>query len=87
MISEKVDAQGMKGRLGGWPMPMTVFLPEYAVELAMEMVSNGLTKEDVSSSEYLQKFAKDKFGIDTQFEKLKDNTDNYQLMVMDQIVY
>ena len=40
MISEKVDAQGMKGRLGGWPMPMTVFLPEYAVELAMEMVSN-----------------------------------------------
>ncbi|WP_246082016.1 DUF3798 domain-containing protein [Peptacetobacter hominis] len=87
MISEKVDAQGMKGRLGGWPMPMTVFLPEYAVELGMEMVSKGLTKEDVSNSEYLQNFAKEKFGIDTQFEKLKDNTDNYQLMVMDQIVY
>ena len=77
----------MKGRLGGWPMPMTVFLPEYAVELAMEMVSNGLTKDDVCTSEYLQKFAKDKFNIDTQFEKLKDNTDNYQVMVMDQIVY
>ena len=87
MISEKVDAQGMKGRLGGWPMPMTVFLPEYAVELAIEMVSNGLTKDDVCTSEYLQKFAKDKFNIDTQFEKLKDNTDNYQVMVMDQIVY
>lgn len=87
MISEKVDAQGMKGRLGGWPMPMTVFLPEYAVELGMEMVSKGLTKEDVSNSEYLQNFAKEKFDIDTQFEKLKDNTDNYQLMVMDQIVY
>lgn len=87
MISEKVDAKGMKGRLGGWPMPMTVFLPEYATELAIEMASKGLTKEDVANSEYLKKFAKDKFGIDTQFEKLKDNTDNYQVMVMDQIVY
>lgn len=87
MISEKAKEADMSGRLGGWPMPMTVFLPEFAVELAMEMVSNDLTKEDVCTSEYLQKFAQDKYGITVEFEKLKDETDNYQLMIMEQIVY
>ena len=87
MISEKAKESDMSGRLGGWPMPMTVFLPEFAVELAMEMVSNDLTKEDVCTSEYLQKFAQDKYGITVEFEKLKDETDNYQLMIMEQIVY
>ncbi|RDY28592.1 DUF3798 domain-containing protein [Romboutsia weinsteinii] len=87
MISEKAKEADMSGRLGGWPMPMTVFLPEFAVELAMEMVSKDLNKEDVCTSEYLQKFAQDKYGIAVEFEKLKDETDNYQLMIMEQIVY
>lgn len=87
MIKEKAAEADMTGRLGGWPMPMTVFLPEFAVELAIEMVSKDLSKEDVCTSEYLQNFAKDKYGITVEFEKLKEDTDNYQLMIMEQIVY
>lgn len=87
MISEKVKEADMTGRLGGWPMPMTIFLPEYAVELSIEMIENNLTKEDVSNSEYLTKFAKDTYGIGVEFEKLKEETDNYQLMIMEHIKY
>lgn len=87
MISEKVKEAGMTGRLGGWPMPMTIFLPEFAVELSIEMVENNLTKEDVSNSEFLAKFAKDTYGIGVEFEKLKEETDNYQLMIMEHIKY
>lgn len=87
MIRENAKEANMTGRLGGWPMPMTVFLPEFATELAIEMVQKGLTKEDVCKSEYLQKFADEKYGITVEFEKLKEETDNYQLMIMEQILY
>ncbi|SCI70520.1 Protein of uncharacterised function (DUF3798) [uncultured Clostridium sp.] len=87
MISEKVKEAKMTGRLGGWPIPMTIFLPEFAVELSIEMVENNLTKKDVSNSEFLTKFAKDTYGIGVEFEKLKENTDNYQLMIMEHIKY
>lgn len=87
MIREKAAKENMTGRLGGWPMPMTVFLPEFATELAIEMVQKGLTKEDVCTAEYLQSFAKEKYDIKVEFEKLKEETDNYQLMIMEQITY
>lgn len=87
MISEKVKEADMSGRLGGWPMPMTIFLPEFAVELSIEMIEKNLTKEDVCNSEYLSKLAKEKYGIGVNFEKLKDETDNYQLMIMDHMKY
>lgn len=87
MISEKVKEAKMTGRLGGWPIPMTIFLPEFAVELSIEMVENNLTKKDVSNSKFLTKFAKDTYGIGVEFEKLKENTDNYQLMIMEHIKY
>ena len=87
MISEKAAEAEMTGRLGGWPMPMTVFLPEFAVELAMQMVTNDLTKEDVCADGYLQNLAKETYGIEVGFEKLKEETDNYQLMIMEQIKY
>lgn len=87
MISEKVKEAGMSGRLGGWPMPMTIFLPEFAVELSIEMIENNLTKEDVCNSEYLTNLAKEKYGIGVQFDKLKEETDNYQLMIMDHMKY
>ena len=87
MISDEVKKAGVSGNLGGWPMPMTVFLPEFAVELGIEMVENGLTKDDVMTSEYLEKFAKDNFDIEADFDKLNENTDNYQLMVMKHLIY
>lgn len=87
MISEKAKKAGVSKKLGGWPMPMTIFLPEFAVELGIEMVENNLTKEDVCTSEYLEKFAKETFGIGVYFDKLNKETDNYQLMVMEHIIY
>ncbi|MGL5330361.1 MAG: DUF3798 domain-containing protein [Peptostreptococcaceae bacterium] len=87
MISQKAKEADVSGNLGGWPMPMTVFLPEFAVELGIEMVKNNLSKEEVCKSEYLEEFAKENFDIGVDFDKYKDSTDNYQLMVMDHIKY
>lgn len=84
MIKEKAAEAGVTGRLSGWPVPVTVFLPEYAIELAKAMVEGEI---DPKSGEELEKFSKDKFGVEVQFNKLKPELDNYQLMIMESIFY
>lgn len=90
MISEKAAAAGMTGRLGGWPMPATVFLPQYAVELAMKMIEDpGFDYEDVKQ---LNQFASDVFGCEVSFDNFKATADgpafeNYFVMIMDTILY
>jgi hypothetical protein len=87
MITEKAKAAGMEGRLGGWPVPASIFLPEYAVELSKYMIDNGSKKEDVMNKEFLDKFAKEKFNVGVDFKQMKPETPNYQLFVMDSILY
>lgn len=87
MIKEKVTAAGMTGRLGNWPIPATIFLPEYAVELSKYMIDNGKTKEDVMTPEFLNQFAKDTFDVTVDFKAMKPETKNYFLFVMDSILY
>ena len=73
MISEKAAAAGMTGRLGGWPMPATVFLPQYAVELAMKMIEDpGFDYKDVKQ---LNQFALDVFGYEVSFDNFKAKAD------------
>lgn len=84
MIREKAAEAGVTGRLSGWPVPVTVFLPEYAIELAKAVVEGEI---DPKNGEELEKFSKDKFGVEVQFNKLKPELDNYQLMIMESIFY
>ena len=90
MIREKAAAAGMTGRLGGWPVPVTVFLPQYAVELAMKMIEDpGF---DYKNVEQLNQFAQDVMGYKVTFSKFKPNAEspeleNYSVMIMDSILY
>ncbi|KAF1085154.1 hypothetical protein SPSYN_01290 [Sporotomaculum syntrophicum] len=90
MISEKAAAAGMTGRLGGWPMPATVFVPQYAIELAKQMIEDpGF---DFQSLDSLNQFAKDTLGYPVTFSKLKPTEDgpaleNYNVVIMDSILY
>lgn len=93
MITQKVAEAGMTGRLSGWPIPATIFLPEFAVELSKKMIDNSLTPEDVLSTEYLNGFATEIFGVGADFQDyFKDSTKdgqkhNYYMMIMDSIFY
>lgn len=90
MISAKSAEKGMTGRLGGWPMPATVFMPQYAVELSKKMIEDpSFNYKDVNN---LNKFAQDTFGSKVSFSKFKAKADgpefdNYFVMIMDTILY
>lgn len=87
MISEKVDAAGMKGRLSGWPIAVTVYMPEFAVEVAREVIENDF---DYLDSEKLDELTKTLFDIDVEYTKLEDSGktyDNYFVMLMESIFY
>lgn len=90
MIREKAAAAGMTGRLGGWPMPATVFMPQYAVELAKKMIEDP--SFDYKNTKNLDKFAKDTTGYEVSFSRFKakadgEELDNYYVMIMDSILY
>lgn len=87
MIKVKVTEAGMTGRLGNWPLPATIFLPEFAVELSKYMIDNKKAKEDVMTSEFLNTFAQDVFKVKVDFKAMKEETQNYYLFVMDSILY
>ncbi|EQF23655.1 putative lipoprotein [Clostridioides difficile CD160] len=87
MISEKAKAAGMSNRLGGYPMPMDAFIPSLAIYLASEMVKGDLTQEDVSEPDYLEAFTELKFGIGAEFAPLTDVLYNYQLVILNQLIY
>lgn len=87
MISEKVDAAGMKGRLSGWPIPVTVYMPQFAVEVAKEVIENDFDYKDATK---LNELTKEKFGVEVDYTKLEDKGktfDNYFVMLMESIFY
>ena len=87
MISEKVDADGMKGRLSGWPISVTVYMPEFAVEEAKEDIENDFDYLDATK---LNELTKEKFGVEADYTKLEDSGktfDNYFVMLMESIYY
>lgn len=84
MITEKVDAQDMKGRLSGWPIPVTIFLPKFGVEVAREMIANP--DFDPNNADNLGKIAQDKFGLEVSFQQY-ENYENYYMFIMESIYY
>lgn len=87
MITEKVDAADMQGRISGWPIPVTIYMPEFGVYVAMEMIENGFDPLEIDN---LKALTQEKFGIDVEYEKLEDNGttyDNYFVLIMESIYY
>lgn len=87
MISEKVDAAGMKGRLSGLPISVTVYMPEFAVEVAKEVIENDF---DYLDAKKLNELTKEKFDVEVDYTKLEDKGktfDNYFVMLMESIFY
>jgi hypothetical protein len=88
MITEKSKEAGMTGRLSGWPIPATIFLPEYAVELSKYIIDNEADIEkDILNKDFLDKFGKDTFGVGVDFQPFKEDIDNYYMMIMESIYY
>jgi hypothetical protein len=85
MISAKAKEADMTGRLSGWPTPVTIFLPEYSVELAKVMIENP--EFDYKNLESLNALGEDMTGFGVDFQKLKPELDNYFVMIMDSIFY
>jgi hypothetical protein len=90
MISAKAAEANMTNRLGGWPMPVTVFMPQYAVELAKKMIEDP--NFDYNSLQQLDQFARDSTGYKVTFSKFKPSAGgaelkNYDVMIMDSILY
>lgn len=63
MITEKSKEAGMTGRLSGWAMPSSVYIPKLKVELAKYMHDNDLKPEDVLSKEFLDNFTAEHLSL------------------------
>ncbi|MDD4238064.1 MAG: DUF3798 domain-containing protein [Desulfotomaculaceae bacterium] len=90
MIREHAAAAQMTNRLGGWPLPATVFVPQYAVELAKKIIDDpGF---DYNNLQNLNQFAKDFSGYNVTFNHFKPaeagaELENYYVLIMDSILY
>lgn len=84
MISDYAAAHGMTGRLAGWPIPVTIFLPEFAVEVAKKAVEDR--SFNYKDAKVLNDFARDLFGVGVDFQPYRGQG-NYQVMIMDSIIY
>lgn len=87
LISDKLAECDMTGRISAWPIPVTVYMPQLGVYVAMEMIENGF---DPLNAENLETLSLEKFGVEVDFEPLEDNGttyNNYFVMIMDSIFY
>ncbi len=85
MISEKAAEADMTGRLSGWPVPVTVYVPEYAVELAKKIIEDDTF--DYKNLDNLESFSQETFGVGAKFNHLKPELDNYLVLIMESIYY
>lgn len=84
MIKEKAAKANETGRLSTWPIPVGVFFPEFAVEVAKGMVEGKVDKTNV---EQLKQIANKIAGVNVTFNKMKPELNNYWLIIMDSIIY
>lgn len=86
MITEKSKEAGMTGRLSGWAMPSSVYIPQFEIELAKYIIENEIDYKDVLNKEFLDDFSEEIMGIRGDFEAMEEYN-NYFLLVLDSIYY
>lgn len=87
MITEKSTEAGMTGRLSGWAMPSSVYIPKFKVELAKYMHDNNLKPEDVLSKEFLDNFSKEHMPVAADFAIAGEGLDNYYMLILEDMYY
>lgn len=87
MITEKSTEAGMTGRLSGWAMPSSVYIPKFKVELAKYMHDNNLKPEDVLSKEFLDNFSKEHMPVAADFAIAGEGLDHYYMLILEDIYY
>ena len=87
MISEKASEADMTGRLSGWAMPSSVYVPQLQVELAKYMHDNDLTPDDVRSVEFLNKFTEEHMPTGADFQTGGEGLDNYFMLILQDVFY
>lgn len=87
MITEKSKEAGMTGRLSGWAMPSSVYIPKFKVELAKYMHDNNLKPEDVLSKEFLDDFSKEHMPVAADFAIAGEGLDHYYMLILEDIYY
>lgn len=83
-ISEKAAEYGVTGKLGAWPIPSSVFVPEFSVELAMKVAEDN--NYDYHNIKNLNELGTEVAGADVDFDKFM-NLDNYFVMIMESITF
>lgn len=84
IITEKAAIAGVTGRLSTWPVPVGYFFPEFATELAIQKIDGKMAGFELAG---LESTAREVAGVDVHFNKMKENLDNYYLIIMDSIIY
>lgn len=87
MITEKSKEAGMTGRLSGWAMPSSVYIPKLKVELAKYMHDNDLKPEDVLSKEFLDSFTAEHMPVKADFQMAGEGLDHYYMLILEDIFY
>ncbi len=88
LIAEKAKEAGMTGRLSGWAMPSSIYVPKFEIELAKYIIENNLElNEDILNVDFLGDFSEEAMGIRADFRPLDENTNNYYLLVLESIYY
>jgi hypothetical protein len=86
MIKDKAAASGMTGRLSTWPVPVGVFFPEFATEVARGMIDGSIDKKNITTAQ-IAPIAEKVAGVKVTFNKMKPELNNYYLILEDSIIY
>lgn len=84
LIHEKAVEYEVTGRLGGWPVPSSVFVPQFSVELAKRVIENP--EFDYHNIDNLNALGKEVAGTKVSFDNFA-GMDNYFVMIMESIMY
>lgn len=84
IIREKAAEYDVTGKLGAWPVPSSVFIPQFSVELAKKVIENP--NFDYHNIDNLNALGKEVAGTTVSFDNF-DGLHNYFVMIMESIMY
>ena len=85
-MEDKAAEAGVTGRLSTWPVAVGYFFPEFSVEIIRGIISGDIEQDNISM-EQMKEIASEVAGVEVSFNKMKEDIDNYYLIIMDSIIY
>lgn len=82
-IKKEVARLGNSGRMASWPVPSSIVTIKAAADLVFD---TGADKSKMNNKELLEKYFKKHAGVDVQLSPY-EGTDNYYLVLMENIIY